>query len=637
MHVPRNSAARETVLARRRLALLLVFALGLPALALLCRHLVAAPLPAAGLLALAWLLWFFIHALHGVFWQQAMLSELAARDYAEAMRRRAATAPDGAYRGLDDTPAYAPPSWLPAYARKSQCSLLLAGLAASAWCGWLAWRSADTLASLAPDGLRLLAILSALGAALAGFLASYLRASSVPAAAAPAPDTGAASRAGEGPLVSFAPALRVFVILGLALALAAAGRLFAEVSLDRVLMPLLLVTLAILQIESLLGQALAFLHRPSASGKTKGEDAPLPAPLGRSLLLDAFSSLRHPLDLAVERLQTGLGVRLDTSWIHRFLRRRLGWLLGAALLGLWATTAFTVVPPDSRGVRLRLGRIEAGALPPGLHRSLPWPLGQVEIVATERLRELTLGFDDDLGGAILWSRKHYEGERNLLVGGGAELLTINVPLHYRVSDPLLQVRAARDPEALLRSVAEARLVRLAVTRDAYRLMLGERAELAAGLRADIQAELDALGSGIELVWLGFKDIHPPVEVTASYQEVVGALDERETAILQARAERASTLPAARQDAARRRIEAEAAARERALLAAAEQGPVRSLAALPADTQAGWREVRHLEALESVLPRLRSLVVTPEAGPGAEASLLDLRPPTVIPPAPAPEL
>lgn len=165
MTTPDKTAARAPVLARRRLALLLAFALGLPASALLGRHLLAAPLPAAGLLALAWLLWVFLHALHGVLWQQAQLSEIAARAYDEALRGRSAAAPDGAYRSLADTPPYAPPSWLPAYARSGQHLLLFAGLAASAWCGWLAWRSTDTLAALTTDGLRLLALLSAMVAA----------------------------------------------------------------------------------------------------------------------------------------------------------------------------------------------------------------------------------------------------------------------------------------------------------------------------------------------------------------------------------------------------------------------------------------------------------------------------------------
>lgn len=627
-------ASRAALLARRRLAVLLTLALGLPALALLGRHMLAQPLPALALVALAWLLWFLTHTLHSLCWQQATLSALAARDYAEALRRRADAATGGAYRGLADTPAYAPPSWLPGYVRTGQHILFLAGLVATCWTGWLAWHSAASLATLTPDGLRLLALLSALGAAAAAFLTAYLRAASEDGPA-PAP-------------AALGPALRLLVGLGAALSLAAGARLVSGFDLDRAVLLAALAALTVLLLESLAGQGLAFFHRTSpatAPARQQGSSVPAGADtadtpahaLGRSLLLEALGSMRHPLDLAVERVQSGLGVRLDTSWIHHFLRRRLSWIAAFGLLALWLTTTHTVVPADSRGLRLRLGRIDGAALPPGLHRSLPWPFGRIELVATTRLRELNLGFEDDLGGAILWSRKHYEGERTLLVGDGAELLTINVPLHYRVADPLLLARCSPDPEALLRAVAESRLANLAVTRDAYRLMLGERAELAGRLHAEIQAELDALESGLELVWLGFKDIHPPVEVTPAYQEVVSALDERETRILEARAERASSLPAARQDATRRRIEAEAAGRERTLLAAADQGPVRSLAALPAETLAGWRQVRHLEGLEQVLPRLRSLVVTAEPAPRSEPVLLDLRPPPATPPAPVPDL
>jgi regulator of protease activity HflC (stomatin/prohibitin superfamily) len=608
-------AGREPVLARRRLAVLLTLALGLPALALLGRHVLAAPLPALGLASLAWLLWFLALALHAWLWQQATLSDLAAEAYAEAMRARSAATPAGGLRSLGDTPAYASPSWLPGYARTGQRLLLLAGLAAAAFAGVLAWRSTDPLAVLAPDGLRLLAILSALGAAGLAFLATFLRAGGV--ASAPA---------------GFIPALRLLAGLHGVIALAAAARLFAEVNLDRFLLPLLLLVLGVLLVEALLGLFLgSFRRAPVAQADEPSAARP---PLGHSLLLDALATWRHPLDLVVERLQSGLGVRLDTSWIHQFLRRRLAWITAAGLGALWLSTSLTVVPPDSQGVRLRLGRIDGPALPPGLHASLPLPFGRVELVPVARVQELTLGFADDLGGAILWSRKHYEGEQNLLVGDGTELLTINVPIHYRIADAVLRTRASRDPAELLRGVAETRLVGLAVTRDAYRLMLGERAALAAELHRAIQADLDALHSGIEVVWLGFKDIHPPVEVTPAYQEVVSALDERETFALQAHAARAASLPAARQESARTRTEAEASGRERSLLAAADQAPLRALASLPPGALAGWREVRHLEALETVLPRLRSLVVTSESAT-PEAATLDLRPPTPAAPAPAP--
>ncbi len=624
---PGFSAATAAARHARHLALLVGLALGLPAATLATLHFASAPLPAVVIAWLALLLWFFIHALHAWFWHHATLADLAARAYETERLARAQKHLDNAYPSFDGTLVYAPPSWLPGYARTGQRLLFLLGGLATLACAWAAHRSPDSLATLPPETLRLLGVVTLALAAGLTFLASYLRASGEGGDSAPTERS------------SFRSALRLLAAAQVLVAFASFARLYAGLDLGGLVLWVFLLLLIVLPLEALVSALLGLLHRPGSAARTNAaatapDAAPLPGPLGRSLLLDAFSSWRHPLDLATERLQSGLGIRIDHSWIHHFLRRRLGWIAAAGLLAAWGSTALTVVPADSEGVRLRLGHFGPASLPPGLHASLPWPLGRIEIVPTQRIRETVLGFDEDLGGAILWTEKHYEGERTLLVGDGGELLTINVPLHYRVADPLLQLRATGDPAALVRGVAEARLVRLAVTRESFQLMLGERHTLAETLRTEVQAELDTLRSGIELVWVGIKDIHPPVEVTPDYQAVISAQEERDALVLTAEAARADLLPEARREAARLRIEAGAAGQERTLLATADTARLRALAALPAADLPAWREVRHLEALEQVLPPLSKVVVSAATPAAAESSWLDLRPAPVLP-APAP--
>ena len=627
---PSLNAAIAAARHARQLALLVALALGFPVATLAALHVASTPLPALALAWLGLLLWFFTHALHLWFWHHATLADLAAKAYESERLSRAQKHLDQAYPGLDGTFVYAPPSWLPGYARAGQRLLFLLGGLAVLTCAWFAYRSTETLATQMPETLRLLGLITLALAAAFTFLSTYLRAStSVDSPSSPAGHS------------SLRPMLRLLAGVQLFIGLVAFARLYADLDLGGLALGVLLLLSILLPLEALACALFSLLHRPAAADD---DGTPLPAPLGRSLLLDALSAWRHPLDIATERLESGLGIRLDHSWIHHFLRRRLGWIAASGLLAAWGSTALSVVPADSEGVRLRLGNFGAAALPPGLHASLPWPLGRIEIIATKRIRETVLGFDTDLGGAILWTQKHYEGERSLLVGDGGELLTINVPLHYRVTDPLRQLRATGDPAALLRSVAEARLVRLAVTRESFQLMLGERHALAGTLRTEVQAELDALQSGLELVWVGIKDIHPPVEVTPDYQAVISAQEDREALVLAAQAARADLLPEARRESARLRIEAEASGQERALLAAADTARLRALAALPAADLPGWREVRHLEALARVLPPLRKVVVataTPSAGSSAalstavaESAWLDLRP-TPAPPTPAP--
>jgi regulator of protease activity HflC (stomatin/prohibitin superfamily)/uncharacterized protein YjeT (DUF2065 family) len=610
---PSTEASRSAVHARRT-ALLLTLVLGLPSAALTALHLASAPLPALALAWLGLLLWFFTHALHAWFWQHATLADLAARAYETSRLARSQNQPDKTYPGLDGTLVYAPPSWLPGYARTGQRLVFLLGALATLACGWAAYRSTDVLTTLPDTSLRLLGVVTLVLTAAFAFLAAYLRALGDP----------------SGKRSPLRAALRLLAIAQVLVAFTAFALLYAGISFERFALWPILALLLVLPLETLLSSLLGHLKRPSAADSSPN----LPLRLGLSLLLDAFESWRHPLDLATERLQSGLGIRLDHSWIHHFLRRRLGWIAAAGLLAVWSSTALTVVPADSQGVRLRLGLFGSAALPPGLHASLPWPLGRIEIVPTERIRETVLGFEQDLGGPILWTEKHYEGERTLLVGDGGELLTINVPLHYRIADPLLQLRATGDPAALVRGIAEARLVRLAVTRESFQLMLGERSTLAETLRTEVQAELTTLHTGIELVWVGIKDIHPPVEVTPDYQAVISAQEERESLVLDARTTRAALLPEARREASRLRTEAEAAARERTLLADADTARLRALAALPATALPAWREVRHLEALEHVLPPLNKVVVSATTPAAAESSWLDLRPAPVLP-APAP--
>ena len=60
---------------------------------------------------------------------------------------------------------------------------------------------------------------------------------------------------------------------------------------------------------------------------------------------------------------------------------------------------------------------------------------------------------------------------------------------------------------------------------------------------EIQKAADDAGLGVEIVFLGLQGIHPPPEVSADYQAVVGAVQEKQALILEAQANRNETLSA----------------------------------------------------------------------------------------------
>lgn len=355
---------------------------------------------------------------------------------------------------------------------------------------------------------------------------------------------------------------------------------------------------------------------------------------GRSVLLPALFGERGPLLSLAATLEKTFGVRLADTWLVGLARHLAAPLVLLGLLGGWLSTAVTHVPVDSRGVLVQRGAFAAGALPPGLHVHAPWPWARLVVVPTERIRELSLGFERDLAGPVLWTEKHFEGEQNLLVGQGEELLTINVPVHYRVRDAVAYLRRAGDPAAALEALGYRELLALTATHSAFGFMTTDRTEITAKLRANLQAAVDRLGLGLEIVFVGLKDVHPPVAVAPAYQEVISAEEQRAALADHARTYAVQATAATHVSATQIRLQAETAATERRARATGEAA--RFLAPLAAyrTEPAVFTTRRRLETLEAALGDVRQLILVPPQLRGRANIFLGFDPASPGMPAPA---
>lgn len=271
------------------------------------------------------------------------------------------------------------------------------------------------------------------------------------------------------------------------------------------------------------------------------------------------------------------GLRLDAMWMWPQLRAALPGLLASVALVVWLATMVHEVGPAQSGVRRTLGRIDENVLMPGLRFSLPWPLGGVEKVDGAAVRECVLGFQSDPGAPILWERAHYEGEERSLVGAGDDFLSISVPIFYRVSDVVRLLRSAEEPERLLESAARRLLVRSSAHIPAGEIMTTLREEMRADLRRDLQAEMERMQTGIEVLQVCLRDVHPPVEVAPAFQEVVGAMEEKEGFIHDAEALRIGSLERARGSSVAARTAADSGAERRVLEARGQAARFASMA------------------------------------------------------------
>ncbi|MCX6857356.1 MAG: protease modulator HflK [Verrucomicrobia bacterium] len=240
-------------------------------------------------------------------------------------------------------------------------------------------------------------------------------------------------------------------------------------------------------------------------------------------------------------IEEHVSLKLADMWMWPVVRGSLPSLLATISLCLWASSCLHEIPASSQGVRQHLGAWQPQPLAPGLHLSLPWPLGAVEVVNTSLVREVVLGFRTDPGQPILWERAHYEGEQQSLVGGGDDFLSISVPILFRVSDPVLYLRGIAEPQSLLAQEAQRVLLTLALPLKAEQIMTEAREEMRALFRQRLQTALDALNSGIIITDVLLRDIHPPVSVAQTFQEVISAMEDKEAAIHEAESNNTDSL------------------------------------------------------------------------------------------------
>ncbi|MES2696721.1 MAG: protease modulator HflK [Verrucomicrobiota bacterium] len=353
---------------------------------------------------------------------------------------------------------------------------------------------------------------------------------------------------------------------------------------------------------------------------------------GRSVLLPTLFGESGPLRSLGATLEKTFGVKLADTWLIQLGRMLVAPLVLLGALGLWASTALTRVPIDSRGVLVQGGAFAAESLPPGLHFHAPWPWAKIVLVPTERVQELALGFERDLSGPVLWAEKHFEGEQNLLVGQGEELLTINVPIHYRVRDAVAFLRHTSDARAALEALGYRELLQLTGKHTAFGLMTTDRIEITDTLRARLQAASDRLNLGIEVIFVGLKDVHPPVPVAPSYQDVISAEEQRAAFVDLARTYTVQATAAGQVSAAQIRLRAETAATERLAKARGEAARFVAPLAVYRSQPEVYQLRTRLESLEVALAEIRQLVLVPRETKARMNFYLGLDPSSPLSPA-----
>jgi modulator of FtsH protease HflK len=234
-----------------------------------------------------------------------------------------------------------------------------------------------------------------------------------------------------------------------------------------------------------------------------------------------------------------------------FNARSVGWLV-AIFIGfllivvLWFTSYYTV-GADSEGVVLRFGKF-LKTVEPGLHFKLPFGIDAVAVLPTRRQLKLEFGFATPgyLTNPIQTSEN--PDEEKSMVTGDLNAALVEWVVQYRIEDPRQYLFDVRNPGETLRDLSEAAMREVVGDRTVDELITVGRQDIETEALARMQELSKRYQLGIRVDQVQLKNVNPPNQVQASFNEVNKAQQDRENVINIANGEYNRVVPKAKGEA-----------------------------------------------------------------------------------------
>ena len=292
------------------------------------------------------------------------------------------------------------------------------------------------------------------------------------------------------------------------------------------------------------------VYRPRRLGE-------IPRPAFDSRLLGLLTAPESLGDVVGDLIRYQFGVEISRSWLLRLLGRAMTPLFLLAVAVLLTLSCLVVVGPDEEGVVLRFGVVAGPVRPSGIHIKLPWPIETAATYPSRRV--LQINVSSDLAGRsrehepLLWTsgddrlahigREYYAAIlAPAAAGGGLAVVDAEVAVQYRIQDLLTFLATAADAEAAVAVVAQQESGRYFASHDLEFLLSQGRATAGPQLAKAMQARVDALGLGLEIVDAAVTAIQPPGGAVArAFHGQIAARQDRETIVELARRDAVATL------------------------------------------------------------------------------------------------
>ena len=224
---------------------------------------------------------------------------------------------------------------------------------------------------------------------------------------------------------------------------------------------------------------------------------------------------------------------------------------------IWAATGIYTTSPGEQAVLRLFGKAQtAPVIENGLHWWWPGPIGNKDVIRTDLVRRLELGFRG--GDGVADTPVPVEAQ---MISGDLNIIDVQMVVQYdikdlssylfRVDDPgedagfSRNIAPGRPDGRTLKDATEAALRLVVGQRSLAEVLAEERVNLEQDTKVKLQEILDGYQTGLNIVSVELQRVEAPGEVQAAFNDVLQARQDKVTATNQAQAYENQVIPEAR--------------------------------------------------------------------------------------------
>jgi len=272
---------------------------------------------------------------------------------------------------------------------------------------------------------------------------------------------------------------------------------------------------------------------------------------------------------------------------------------------LWGSSGFFIVPEGQAAAILRFGKFQELTDRAGFKWRLPYPIEAHEIVNLQTLRQVEVGYRNNVKTKVL--------KESLILTDDENIIDIQFAVQFRIKDGKAWLFNNRDSGEIVLQAAETAM-REIVGKSKMDFVLYEgKEQIAKDVEKLMQQIVDRYDSGIAVVNVTLQNVQPPEQVQAAFDDAVKAGQDRERAKNDGQAYANDVIPKARGTAARILQEAEGYKQKVVVSAEGEAARFKQVLAEYSKAPQVTRDRMYLETMQQVFANTSKVMVDARQG------------------------